>query len=82
MKELTLMIATLTALICGALLDHFVVHKNETSKVQGCRPPVDQGEKLIVTLYEKDGGLHELCSYYPVTTQKGSKDLKDWKRTL
>ncbi len=82
MKELTFMIAVLTALLVGVFLDHYVVRKEAPLRMQGCRSPVDQGERLVVTLYEKDGGLHEQCSYYPMTTPKGSKDLKDWKRKL
>lgn len=78
----------LACLSAGAFVGSFVTlasieHTVEKPKqVQGCRAPVDQGEKLVVTLYEKDGGLHEQCSYYPVTTPKGSKDMKDWRSKL
>lgn len=50
--------------------------------VYSCRPPADQGERLIVTLVERDGVLVEHCSYNPVTTKQGSRNLKDWRAAL
>lgn len=59
-----------------------VIREAESHRTYSCRPPVDQGEKLMVTLYEKDGVLTEQCTYYPAILRNRSKDLKDWRKAL
>lgn len=57
-------------------------HEPAQSTTYGCRPPQDQGERLVVTVIDKNGVLTEQCVYYPVTQKKVSKDLKDWRKYL
>lgn len=57
------LLAIKVVLVSADQIDHFKLHDDT---VTGCRPPGDEGEKLVATLYKSaDGGpltLH--CSYH------------------
>lgn len=33
-------------------------------QITSCRPPVNQGERLVATLSDEDGGLQIRCTYH------------------
>lgn len=48
-----------------------------------CRSPADSGERLTVTIRQRDDGtLVEDCVYAPVSKRHTSRNLHDWRTSL
>lgn len=76
-----ILISAYTACFVSAI-NHLYFSEPPVQTTYGCRPPVDQGERLVVTVVDKEGVLTEQCVYYPVTQKRASRDLKDWRKHL
>jgi hypothetical protein len=77
------------ALACAAFIGSSVsyvtlsmIRAEHEPKSYVCRPPSDQGEKLVVTVIERDGVLEEHCSYHTTMGKRTSRNLKDWRQYL
>lgn len=80
---LLLLAVFMTSLLFVSWNDSRPARVNELEPAaSSCRSPSSTNERLVVTLYEKEGVTRELCLYYPIIAPKSSKDLRDWKRML